>query len=54
MFVDFTINVIAGVFLSVVAWLIFSVLQPRYLTWRYKQFGFYGMDKRAENIGPRG
>lgn len=33
---DFLINVGAGVFLSVMSWIIFKVLQPRFLAWRYK------------------
>lgn len=31
----FVVNIGAGVFLAVAAWLIFQVLQPRYLAWRY-------------------
>lgn len=33
---DFWINVAAGVVLSVGTWLIFKVLAPLYLAWRYK------------------
>lgn len=33
---DFLINVGAGVFLSIVTWLLFRVLAPFYLAWRYQ------------------
>lgn len=36
MIIDFFINVAAGVFLSVAAWLVFQVLRPYYLAWRYQ------------------
>lgn len=36
MWIDFWVNIVAGIVLAVATWLLFRVLAPLYLAWRYK------------------
>jgi hypothetical protein len=54
---DFLINVAAGVFLTVVTWLLFHVIAPRYLAWRHRapklegQWLFYDAPEQQDPVG---
>jgi hypothetical protein len=55
---DFWINIAAGIALSVATWIVFQVLAPLYLAWRYKaprlegQWSFFDSpDPNASSVG---